>query len=88
MVFKFKKDKYRTNRGNRSQLINLYCRVCNRFIAIYQKDGPGNLRRMYLDRIVYPKILIGLELKPIKKIKVLRCLHCKEDLGTPYVYKK
>jgi hypothetical protein len=84
----FKKDKYKSARGSYSRLMNLHCRVCDNFLAMYQKDGPGNLRRLYFDRIVLPKKLVGLEKKAISKVSILRCSKCKEDIGTPYVYKK
>ncbi|MEK6890171.1 MAG: hypothetical protein AABX35_03210 [Nanoarchaeota archaeon] len=85
---KFKKDKYRKSRGNYSRLLNLYCRVCHKNIMSYQKDGAGNLRRVYLDRIFLPKILTNLQNKPLNKIRRLICSNCKEELGTPYIYKK
>jgi hypothetical protein len=88
MDFEFKKDKYKIARGTYSRLLNLHCRVCGNILAIYQKDGPGDLRRLYMDRILYPKKLTNLEKKSLKKIKVLRCSKCDEDIGTPYVYKK
>lgn len=56
---------------------------------IYQKDDyPGRLRRLYFDRILFPKRMVGLESKPLGSVSVLRCASCKEDLGTPYIYKK
>ena len=88
MTFKFKIDKYRNIRGGHSKLLNLLCRICGRNIAAYQKDGPGNLRRLYLDRIISPKKLINLQLKSLKIIPKLKCPSCREDLGTPYIYKK
>ena len=57
MDFEFKKDKYKTARGTHSRLLNLFCRVCGEKILVYQKDGPGNLRRLYFDRILFPKNL-------------------------------
>ena len=54
----------------------------------YQKDGAGNLRRVYLDRIFAPKQLVNLQDNSINKVKKLICPNCKEDLGTPYIYKK
>lgn len=27
-------------------------------VAVYQKDGPGELRRMYMDRIFSPKNIV------------------------------
>src|SRR3989344_7745209 len=89
MDFKFKNDKYRKARGNRTRLVNLFCRVCKEKIMVYQKDDdPGRLRRLYFDRIFFPARLTGLEKKPLAKVPTLRCPKCKEDLGTPYIYKK
>ncbi len=88
MQFKFKKDKYRKNRGNYSRLLNIYCRICNNKILIYQKDGPGNLRRIYLDRIFFPLKLTNIQTKQLNKIPALKCSNCKEILGIPYIYKK
>jgi hypothetical protein len=28
-------------------------------VCTYQKDSPGNLRRMYIDRIIAPKVSIS-----------------------------
>jgi hypothetical protein len=88
MKLTFKKDNYSKARGSYSRLINVYCRKCNNLIAKYQKDGPGNLRRMYLDRITSPKELVNLQEKSINKIQTLKCKKCKEMLGTPYIYEK
>ncbi|MEK6809399.1 MAG: hypothetical protein AABY40_01875 [Nanoarchaeota archaeon] len=89
MDFTFKNDKYRKARGNRTRLVNLFCRVCGKMIMAYQKDDyPGRLRRLYFDRIFFPKELANLEKKPLTKVATLKCPKCKEDLGTPYIYKK
>jgi ribosomal protein S27E len=88
MEFEFLRDKYKTARGTHSRLLNLHCRKCKNKLAIYQKDGPGELRRLYLDRIFYPKNLTNLETKPLSKIATLKCSKCNEDIGTPYIYKK
>ncbi len=89
MDFKFKNDKYRKARGNKTKLITLFCRVCKNEIMIYQKDDyPGRLRRLYFDRIFFPNKLLNLDRKPLSLVKVLKCSKCKEDLGTPYIYKK
>ena len=85
---KIKKDKYKSARGGYSRLLNIKCRRCNTHLLTYQKDGPGNLRRMYLDRIYEPKELTNLQKLPLKNIKILNCKNCKEILGTPYTYKK
>ena len=88
MDFKFKKDKYKHSRGTHSRVLKLYCRVCGEKILIYQKDGQVNLRRLYFDRIFSPKKLTNLESKPLNAVPKLKCLKCKEDIGTPYIYKK
>ena len=88
MKVSFKKDGYSKARGSYSRMINVYCRKCNCLIATYQKDGPGNLRRMYLDRIYSPKELVNLQEKTINSISLLKCKKCGEILGTPYLYEK
>lgn len=86
--FKLKKDKFKNARGSYSRLLKLYCRKCNNFIAIYQKDGKGNLKRLYLDRIFAPENLVNLQKLKLNEIPILKCSKCNETLGTPYIYEK
>lgn len=86
MEFKIKKDKYKSARGGYSRLLSLHCRKCNSIVAIYQKDGPGSLLRLYLDRIVSPEYLINLQHKNIKDISNLKCKNCGEIIASPYIY--
>lgn len=51
----FKKDKYSKSRGGRSRLFDIICPDCKIHVRCYQKDGPGILKRMYLDRIIDSK---------------------------------
>ena len=88
MNFEFKRDKYKSARGLHSRLLNLFCRDCGEKILIYQKDGPGNLRRLYFDRIFSPKKWTNLKSKALGAVPILSCPKCKEDIGTPYIYKK
>lgn len=74
-----KNDKYRKARGGHSRLLDVSCAKCNTHIFYYQKDGPGILKRAYLDRIV------GLNVKGKTN---LICPKCKELLGVPIIYKK
>ena len=53
-----KNDKYKKARGGYSRLLKISCQKCGEHICLYQKDGPGNLRRMYTDRIIDPKVSI------------------------------
>lgn len=76
---KFKNDKYRKERGGYSRLLKIICEKCDSLVCLYQKDGPGNLRRMYIDRMTEPEISI---LK-----KDLSCLN-GHLLGVKIIYEK
>lgn len=84
----FKKDKYQAARGGYSRLISVHCQKCDAVIAKYQKDGPGNLRRLYMDRILAPNKLVGLEKKNLDDIPQLKCLKCSFIVAIPYIYSK
>ncbi len=51
-----KTDKFKRVRGGDSRLLEITCQTCNALICIYQKDGPGALLRMYIDRISEPAV--------------------------------
>ena len=87
-IFSLQRDKYKSARGGYSRLLNVCCRKCESVVLVYQKDGPGNLRRLYLDRIFAPNNLVGLQTLNIKDVPVLKCKKCSEILGTPYIYIK
>jgi hypothetical protein len=59
MKIDFKRDKYKKARGGYSRLLQISCQKCDAVICKYQKDGPGNLRRMYIDRIIDNKVPIS-----------------------------
>lgn len=86
--FPFKNDKYKSARGGYSRLLSVCCRKCESLVVVYQKDGPGNLRRLYLDRIFSPDDMVNLQILSIKKVSELKCKKCSEVLGTPYIYAK
>jgi len=88
MKTEFKRDKYKSARGGYSRLLALHCRKCDSLIATYQKDGPGNLRRLYLDRITSPENLTDLQKKDLENIENLKCKKCGFVVGIPYIYKK
>jgi len=77
---KLKSDRYRTARGGWSRFLDISCAKCGSPLLIYQKDGPGPLKRLYVDRIVKPEKLA--------RWSKLMCAHCKELLGIPYTYQK
>jgi ribosomal protein S27AE len=74
---KLKNDTFRKNRGGRAKILKLSCEKCGEFLFEYQKDGPGILKRLYLDRIR----------KELKQ-KNLTCPNCKQLLGIATIYKK
>ena len=84
----FKHDKYKKVRGGYSRFLEIHCAQCDHLVAIYQKDGPGLLKRIYLDRIFSPENLTRLENLPFKKIPPFVCPHCKRVLGIPFTYEK
>ena len=86
--FSLKRDKYKSARGGYSRLLSVCCRKCESIVVVYQKDGPGNLRRLYLDRIFAPDSLVGLQNLKLSEIPVFKCKKCLEVLGTPYIYTK
>jgi hypothetical protein len=84
----FKKDGFKKSRGGYSRFLTISCAKCGEFVLLYQKDGPGALKRMYFDRIFSPKMFVGLEALPFKKIPPLICMKCEHVLAVPYLYEK
>jgi len=76
----FKSDKYKKNRGGYSRWLLLSCEKCKAQLLAYQKDGPGILKRLYVDRIVFPTDL--------GKNKKLECKKCGTTLGLQIIYEK
>lgn len=83
----FKNDKFKKTRGGYSRLLDISCADCKTHICFYQKDGPGILKRVYLDRII-ESVFEGQESKSLKAARSFVCPNCKQQLGTPIVYKK
>lgn len=81
MKFSFKNDRFKKNRGGYSRLLSLHCEKCRHPFAHYQKDGPGILKRLYVDRLTFPGHRAGKE-------KNLICGKCKTILGVLTVYQK
>ncbi|MDP2705854.1 MAG: hypothetical protein Q8O49_01460, partial [bacterium] len=71
-----------------SRLLDIFCGHCGATVLTYQKDGPGSLKRLYLDRIFGPANLAGYQKLAISKVPPLACGQCQKILGIPYVYPK
>ena len=86
--FKLKNDKYRKARGGKAYFINLICIRCNNIILKYQKDGDGDLKRCYLNRIFYPSELEKLQYssRNPKDFQNLVCKNCNTVIGTPMLH--
>lgn len=82
-VMKIRKDKYSRTRGGSSRIYKIYCQSCNNFLLYYQKDGPGIIKRLYLDRIYFEEKIIT-----VNTLKKLVCPMCKTVIGVHMIYKK
>jgi|SRR3989339_150356 len=85
---KIRKDKYLRERGGSAKIINVSCVKCGKLLFVYQKDGPGWLKRCYLNRIISPEKYSTLKdkVKDPKQLGNLVC-QCGEVLGSPIIYK-
>jgi hypothetical protein len=83
-----KNDKYKRSRGGYSRLLEISCESCGQVICNYQKDGPGILRRMYLDRISSSKKYSDLQYSNIKNTPEFKCVPCDRLLGVCINYEK
>ena len=77
-MYKMRKDKYQKARGGNSRVLEVSCEGCGSHLAYYQKDGPGLLKRMYVDRFI-DNAPSGAE---------WICSLCKRTLGNLIDYKK
>ncbi len=87
---KIKKDKYFRERGGTAKIIRISCMQCGNTVLVYQKDGPGWLKRCYLNRIVSPEKYHGLQsnknIKEPKNLGNLVCI-CGSIIGYPMKHK-
>ena len=76
---KIKRDKYQKTRSGISKIYRIFCAECVSLLGEYQKDGVGQLRRLYQDR--YEPV------KPQHKARTGYCV-CGNWYGVPYIYRK
>ena len=85
-----KKDKYLKARGGTAHLIYVSCAKCGKKILLYQKDGPGWLKRCYLNRISgidgWENLRFDKNIRTPKDMPNLIC-KCGNLVGTPMVHK-
>ena len=84
----WKNDTYRKARGGYARLFAVSCATCGTHLFSYQKDGPGIVKRLYLDRIYQSNAYTGLQHLALRQIPQLICPQCGEHLGIPIIYQK
>ncbi len=72
---KLKSDKYRKARGGYSRFLNVFCHHCGHKVLMYQKDGPCELKRLYMDRIFFQKNLLNYKTSRSKMFQILFALN-------------
>ena len=81
----FKKDRYLRARGGKAFFVEIFCGKCGTKLLLYQKDGDGQLKRCYLNRIFWPPELENLQRDPLmqepKNVPPLACSNCKIVIG-------
>ena len=82
----WKNDTYREARGDYARLLAVSCATCGTHLFSYQKDGPGLVKRLYLDRIYQSNTYEGLQHRALQDIPQLLCPQCGEHLGMPIIY--
>lgn len=85
---KFERDTSYRRRGGSAQWLLLLCGVCKEEITLYQKDGPGKLLRLYLDRVANTDGERPYKNLPYKEIGALTCNACSSVIGVPMLYAK
>lgn len=83
-------DLFKRDRGGSSEFLDLYCSSCDAYIGTYQKDGSGNLFRLYVDRLTTPYKKYEGPFEKVDDMPKLECPdpECKSEMGAPMVYTK
>jgi len=85
--YTMKRDQYSRARGS-AQFLDLFCASCRRHLVLYQKDGPGSLKRLYLDRIFAPHPFSEWrQLDSLSDVPNLTCPYCGALIGSPMIYR-
>lgn len=86
-MYKLKQDCFRKARGGKAFVVSIYCAACGTHVIDYQKDGDGQLKRCYLNRILAPENLEALQrthaISEPQELKTLFCANCGSNIGSP-----
>lgn len=95
-IYTIKSDRYQKERlklGGETKMLDISCAHCQTKLMVYQKDGQGDLKRCYLDRIGWLQDGIGMgedtqsQITSLQK-SMLCCPGCNDNIGSPMVYEK
>ena len=95
-IYTIKSDRYQKERlklGGETKMLDISCADCQTKIMVYQKDGMGDLKRCYLDRIGWLHEGVGIgedthsQVDSLEKT-MLCCPNCKVNIGSPMIYDK
>lgn len=82
-----KNDRYRKARGGKAFVVSVTCAQCQNEVLVYQKDGDGQLKRCYLNRILSPEFLERLQhdttIQQPENLADLQCQVCSVVIGSP-----
>ena len=83
----FIRDKHANVRGQ-PKMLRLICDRCNKLYGLYQKDGPGPLKRCYLDRFhEHPDMPLLKTARTMEDLPtIFTCPHCEEEIGMTMRY--
>ena len=84
----WKNDAYKQARGGYARLLAVRCATCGTHLFSYQKDGPGIVKRLYVDRMYQSNAYAALQQCALQHLPQLLCPHCGEHLGVPIIYQK
>ena len=84
-----KKDKWFRDRQSTYVILGIRCSKCGEEVLLYQKDGRGNLKRLYLNRILAPENIASLQdrVESVKGLILLKC-KCGSDIGIPMLHRE
>lgn len=84
-----KRDKWFRDRESTCTILSIKCSACANEILLYQKDGRGGLKRLYLNRILAPESLAVLQdtTESLKQMSVLMC-GCGQAIGIPMLHRE
>jgi hypothetical protein len=96
MMATAKRDQFLASRHGVFRFYNITCRCCATTLCLYQKDGFGSLRRLYLDRVMMdtsaqelsPNFIQEFAAQEFATDKKLICQGCGLLLGLGYLYQR